>query len=183
MERILDKRKNPTDRRSRIKEVRPSSVDQHRRIWHLVLLNRLPGFTGPFPPPLLIRHICKCYFSSPSFGQLRYNSKKFVFCQQKIYEFFVSFIQLSHCIKTHRKRRNLRCFCINCVRVCNVTAHLVGANCVRPFGKMSGYERANAVRPYIVDSITATVQAVSKSRSKYCGTGLRCGGFSGSSAW
>ena len=65
MERILDKRKNPTDRRSRIKEVRPSSVDQHRRIWHLVLLNRLPGFTGPFPPPLLIRHICKCYFSVP----------------------------------------------------------------------------------------------------------------------
>ena len=62
---FLDKRKNPTDRRSRIKEVRPSSVDQHRRIWHLVLLNRLPGFTGPFPPPLLIRHICKCYFSVP----------------------------------------------------------------------------------------------------------------------
>ena len=26
-----------------------------RRIWHLFLSDRLPGFIGPFPPPLLIR--------------------------------------------------------------------------------------------------------------------------------
>ena len=31
-----------------------SSLDNHRRIWHHAL-RRLPGFTGPFPPPLLIR--------------------------------------------------------------------------------------------------------------------------------
>ena len=32
-----------------------SSFDHCRRIWHLALHRRLPGFIGPFPPPLLIR--------------------------------------------------------------------------------------------------------------------------------
>ena len=29
-------------------------LSYYRRIWHLAYC-RLPGFTGPFPPPLLIR--------------------------------------------------------------------------------------------------------------------------------
>ena len=38
-----------------------------RRIWHLVPKDRLPGFIGPFPPPLLIRLVCSfplfyCFF-------------------------------------------------------------------------------------------------------------------------
>lgn len=35
---------------------RSLSLDLHRRIWHLLRrTHRLPGFTGPVPPPLLIR--------------------------------------------------------------------------------------------------------------------------------
>ena len=33
------------------------SFDFRRRIWHLMLTHRLSGFTGPFPPPLLISRI------------------------------------------------------------------------------------------------------------------------------
>ena len=56
--------KRPDSRRSAWKRRRSSSLDLHRRIWHLAGHCRLSGFTGPVPPPLLIRLLnCKAHYT------------------------------------------------------------------------------------------------------------------------
>ena len=46
-----------------------------RRIWHLEKI-RLPGFIGPFPPPLLIRLICSSVIFYPFFSDCQVLSTK-----------------------------------------------------------------------------------------------------------
>ena len=49
--------KNRTLRRSDVCEISNPHLYVCRRIWHHAV-RRLPGFIGPFPPPLLIRLVC-----------------------------------------------------------------------------------------------------------------------------